>query len=97
MIIGEDDLDTMVKVAEKIEKGKDCLTCGHSFTPIDGKDFFCKSCLRKLYLELLKKMEKGIECLISEFPWRVKEIQEVIRIHESINKLRQEGSQEDQG
>lgn len=91
MIISEEDLDIMVKVAEKIEKGKDCLTCGRSFTPIDSKDFFCKSCLRKLYLELLGNLEEKIGDLNSEFPWRIKDIQEVIKTHNSINKLRRQG------
>jgi len=83
MMMTEDDLDTMVATAEAIEKGKACSCCGHSFTPIDDKDKFCKKCLRNLYFELIRDAEKMFDSL--EDKWRLEEGKNVVDRHKQIS------------
>ena len=66
----------------EIEKGKTCATCGHSFTPISKEDKFCKSCLWKLYLELICDMENMFPLLCDS--WRLDEGYEKVKLHRKI-------------
>ena len=86
MIISEDDLDTMVQHSFEIEKGKPCPTCGHSFTPVSKDDKFCKPCLWKLYLELIRDMESTFELLCDK--WRLEEAHDKIKLHRHISGVK---------
>jgi hypothetical protein len=86
MMITEDDLDQMVKHGFEIEKGKPCATCGHSFIPISKEDKFCKSCLWKLYLEIITDMENMFPLLCDS--WRLDKGYDKVKIHRRISGVK---------
>jgi hypothetical protein len=85
MIISKEDLDQMVRTAEEIEKGKDCICCGHSFTPMDQTDKFCKKCIRNLYHELIYDMTTMFGSL--EDKWKLKDGFEKVKRHKEISGM----------
>ena len=60
----------------------ECATCGREFTPIDDLDRFCKSCLRKLYLELIRDTENTFDKLSDV--WMLNELKEKVKLHRKI-------------
>jgi len=63
---------------------KDCLACGEKFHPLDEDDKTCKACLRKLFIEMIVKMQKDVSELKSAVPYKLNSMDEVLRRYHEL-------------
>jgi hypothetical protein len=63
---------------------KECLACGEKFHPLDENDKTCKSCLRKLFIEIIVKMQQDVSELKSAVPYKLNSMDEVLRRYHEL-------------
>lgn len=63
---------------------KECVTCGEKFHPIDENDTMCKSCLKKLFIELIIKMQDDIKEIKSAVPYKLNNMDELLRRYHQL-------------
>jgi hypothetical protein len=63
---------------------KECLACREKFHPLDENDITCKACLRKLFIEIIVKMQQDVSELKSAVPYKLNSMDEVLRRYHEL-------------